>query len=338
MTIPPNAGGCPTSARDGVSPPLMSVCITAKNRSRVVVGDRELQLFPNCVRSLAESVPEGVACELVVSDWGSDDWPLEQWIHETAGSVPVRVVPIDGTFNRGRGRNVAAAAATGTMLFFTDTDALFSSAVFLRGAEVVAGDRVFFPVRWKFHGPEHDDGHWRHEGFGNCVLRRTTFAEVKGWAEYDTWGREDDDFYERVGRISEIVREEVPGFCHQWHPDTLAWKDREGRLGAALHAIAQVVPSDHAFVLVDEGRFGVTSLDGRTAVPFPERDGRYAGRPDDDISAILEVERLRGTGAGHVAFLWTTFDWFEEYALFAKYVSGRFPLVVDDDNLKLFAF
>lgn len=316
----------------------MSVCITAKNRSRAMVDGRELTLFPNCVRSLAESVPEEMSCELVVSDWGSDDWPLDEWIHDLAGSIPVQIVALHGTFNRGRGRNVAAAAAHGENLFFTDTDALFSSRVFLRGAEVVAEGNAFFPVRWKFLGPDHDQGRWRHEGIGNCVVSRRTFEQVEGWPEYDTWGGEDDLFYTRVGAVSGIVREEVPGFCHQWHPDSLTWKDQHGRLGAALRAIAELVPEDGRFVLVDEGRFGVRDVDGRVAIPFPEREGRFAGRPEDAITAIREVERLRADGASHVAFLWTTFNWLPDLDLFEQYLRGRFSLVADSDDVKVFAF
>ncbi len=34
----------------------LSICVTVKNRSRVMVDGRELKLFPNCVESIVSSV------------------------------------------------------------------------------------------------------------------------------------------------------------------------------------------------------------------------------------------------------------------------------------------
>ena len=47
-----------------------------------------------------------------------------------------------------------------------------------------------------------------------------------GLPEYNTWGKEDDDFFARLSSLAEVVREEVPGFYHQWHPNDIEWKDR----------------------------------------------------------------------------------------------------------------
>src|SRR5438128_2497527 len=104
----------------------LSICVTVKNRSRLVVDGRELRLFPNCVSSIASSVPPR-ACELVVADWGSDDWPYGEWLEQAAAPVPVQLIQMRGGFSRGRGLNCAAGAARGDALLFIDADCLISS-------------------------------------------------------------------------------------------------------------------------------------------------------------------------------------------------------------------
>ena len=63
--------------------PMLSICTTVKNRSRVHVEGRELLLFPNCVETIVRArggVADGL--ELVVTDWESDDWPLAEWLED----------------------------------------------------------------------------------------------------------------------------------------------------------------------------------------------------------------------------------------------------------------
>src|SRR5215510_8347818 len=101
---------------------MLSICTTIKNRSRVTVEGRELLLFPRCVESIRASVGRELPCELVVADWGSDDWPLDEWLPGAASPIPVRIIQLDGTFSRGRGLNAAARAARGDLYFFADSD------------------------------------------------------------------------------------------------------------------------------------------------------------------------------------------------------------------------
>lgn len=325
----------------------LSVCVTVKNRSRVGVGQRHLELFPNCVRSLVASVPDDVSCELVVADWGSDDWPLNEWLADAAGSLPVRVSQLSGHFSRGRGLNAAAAAARGDVLFFTDADIIFCPAVLREGLRHVHAGQAFFPVVYAYADPGHTSGDWLHWGLGNCMLHRSTFEGAGRWPEYTKWGGEDDDLFARVQEISEVVREEVPGFLHQWHPDDILWKDRyalrtpgeieevvEAR--KAIRELANLVPRGRGLILVDEARFGVDVIDGRVAHAFLEMNGAYGGPPADDTAAIEELERLRASGADVIAFAWMAFWWLDHYTGFRTYLTDRFELIRDDDRLKVF--
>src|SRR3954471_21299859 len=114
--VPPHP---PASCEDRPRRPALSVCVCLKNRARVAHDGRVLTLFPNCVRSLAEAasaIREVGSIELVVADFHSDDWPLSEWLAAAAGALPVRVVPVDGAFSRGRGINRAVTEAASDQL------------------------------------------------------------------------------------------------------------------------------------------------------------------------------------------------------------------------------
>ena len=324
---------------------MLSICVALKNRSRVMVDGRELQLFPNCVKSIVQSAP--AETELVVADWNSNDWPLHEWLIEAAAPLAVQVIPMEGSFSRGRGLNKAAQAARGDVFFFTDADCLLCPLVIEQGRCYVREGKVYFPVLYSFDGPDHGGGWWRHSGFGNCIIARQLYEKTNGWPEYSKWGKEDDHFFERVSAIAPVVREEVPGFYHQWHPEDILWKDQYAERNAeevqeikqartAMHELAELIPAGQSIVLVDEARFGVSQFEGRMAHPFLEDDGEYGGPPPDDATAIRELERMRTRGATFVAFAWMSFWWLDYYAEFAAYVRSRFRPVLKNERLWVF--
>jgi glycosyltransferase involved in cell wall biosynthesis len=205
---------------------VLSICITVKNRSRVEVDGKQLLLLPNCIKSIAGCVKPEDNAELVISDWHSDDWPLEEWVEEAAKPIPVKLVTVDGCFSRGKGRNVAADNARGEILLFLDADIIISREVVAWGLKHVAAGKVFFPEYYKFGDPEGRTKTWVHGSFGNVMIRRDTFLRAGKWPELKSWGAEDNMFHEAVKRLVPTERPRPPGFYHQWHPDTLGWKDR----------------------------------------------------------------------------------------------------------------
>ena len=156
---------------------MLSICTTVKNRSMVAADQRILRLFPNCVESIAATSVAGIAIELVVADWQSDDWPLAQWLEKVADPVPVSVLTLTGKFSRGRGLNAAAATASGDTLFFVDADALIGEPVLRRGIEVVEQGKAYFPILYSYTDPEHRTGYWRDAGFGHCMIGMNTLSK-----------------------------------------------------------------------------------------------------------------------------------------------------------------
>jgi hypothetical protein len=204
----------------------VSICIQIKNRSRIDVANRWLNLFPRCIDAILEATKAiRIPTEMVIADWASVDWPLSEWLPQRAKSVAVRILQMHGELNRGMGRNIAAKHAQSSILFFIDADMLVCAEVLKRGVEVVQSGGSYFPICYSFNDPEHRTGCWRTSGYGNCAVSRAHFEKVR-WPEYAQWGKEDDHFYKRMCELGPMVREKVPGFYHQWHPNDLAWKDR----------------------------------------------------------------------------------------------------------------
>lgn len=326
---------------------MLSICITVKNRSRVLVGDKELRLLPKCIQSIARSVGNSLSCELVLSDWQSDDWPLREWLSQYAGAMDVKVVAVSGEFCRGRGRNLAADSAKGDVLFFLDADSLICPAVIGDGIKCVQQGKAYFPILYSFRDPDHQSGWWREEGYGNCMVSRQLYKRVGGWPQQRYWGQEDDDFFARISSVAEVVRPRVPDFYHQWHPDDVAWKDRYvDRSGyvdpevllakKVVQDLGRVIPPGETFILIDEAQLGNDPLEERYAVPFLERNGQYWGPPADDTVAIAELERLRKGGASFVAFAWMAFWWLDYYRGLHHHLSTRFRRVLNRQYLAVY--
>jgi hypothetical protein len=93
--------------------------------------------------------------------------------------------------------------------------------------------------------------------------------------------------------------------------------------------IEPVVPPGAAFVLVGKPH-PLELSGGRTPLPFPERDGEWAGRPDAD--AIAAFARARAGGARFVVAPRWAAHWLETYPGFADYLRTRATVRVDNDR------
>ncbi|MGO9440884.1 MAG: tetratricopeptide repeat protein, partial [Terriglobales bacterium] len=200
------------------SKPALSVCVALKDRSRRTGPDgRVMEPFPQCVKSLAKALPLGEKVELVVADFSSRDWPLEQWLDSQAAGMSVKILPIEGEFLRGRARNEAAKAASADTLFFCDADMLVPPGLLSTGLDMARRGMAFFPV-CQLTTPDGALGAICATGYGNTFISRARFEKAGGWPEFKSWGGEDNLFWDRCYHDGEVSRIVVPGFLHQWHP------------------------------------------------------------------------------------------------------------------------
>jgi len=225
----------------------LSLIFNVCNRSRAEAGERILRLFPNCLYSVLQSLigfPGG--CQVVIVDWGSTDWPLEDWLPQLFRQFPdVRydLVQPDGVFNRGEGRNIGAASSIGEVLCFIDADMLVTSGQFFRdGFDVASHGRPVFPICYNFNNAQWSKGCWRggessavrgagSGSSGNVFINRSQWQALGGFKTkgdgFERWGRTDIDFRKRAFRqFGRVERRKTHGFYHQWHPTDPAWLDQ----------------------------------------------------------------------------------------------------------------
>ncbi len=115
----------------------------------------------------------------------------------------------------------------------------------------------------------------------------------------------------------------------------LYWTWRE-RLDMATREITALIPRGDSFILVDENLWGSEVAAGRHAIPYLERDGQYWGLPPDDDTAIVELERLRQSGASFIVFTWPSFWWLDYYSGFHEYLKSRYTCILKNYRLVIF--
>ncbi|MEN8695554.1 MAG: glycosyltransferase family 2 protein [Akkermansiaceae bacterium] len=218
--------------------PLLSVCVSLKNRSRIPSESGFLESFPRGVEALAELHDTTIPMELVVADFRSDDWPLEEWLREAAREMPVTVLDMGDVFSKGKGINAAVAIARSPFILLLDADVRIVASGLLAGVEQLSKGVTFFPIIQDLD-PKGKHAQWAMDSLGCCFLTKETFEKSGGVREYRSWGGEDDLFFKAVMRVSSVERFKVKGFRHQWHPDRCrhenysgsAWED----FGKDLH-------------------------------------------------------------------------------------------------------
>jgi glycosyltransferase involved in cell wall biosynthesis len=121
--------------------------------------------------------------------------------------------------------------------------------------------------------------------------------------------------------------------------DLQVWKSNSWwhRIGLTLQEITRLIPAEDALILVDEDEWGIDGvIAGRRCIPFLEREGKYWGRPADDVSAIRELERTRRAGANFAVFVWPAFWWLEYYSGLSLYLRLRSRCVLENDRSVVF--
>ena len=207
--------------------PALSICISLKNRSRVNHEKRRLELFPNCVRSLVEAaanIAAGELIELVVADFGSDDWPLVEWLPQRIGNLAYQIISVPGPFSRGKGLNIAAKYAKSEQLFLCDADILFETVALQRALAVLGQGQVWLPV-CRYLNEVGEPVFWQDLGYGLVALSREIFELAEGVPEFESWGGEDEILRDALATCAKSVRERSQGLYHQWHPDSLRFEN-----------------------------------------------------------------------------------------------------------------
>jgi glycosyltransferase involved in cell wall biosynthesis len=106
-----------------------------------------------------------------------------------------------------------------------------------------------------------------------------------------------------------------------------------------LSTLADVVPENHRFVLVDGGKFGCgrSIVPGRVGMAFSERNGRFSGLPWTDADIERELAAARAAGATYLVVLSTMNRWLERHRAVTDLWPSRFRRVHADDDVTIYA-
>lgn len=204
----------------------LSVCIPVKNYACVEIDGRMTYPLPNCIRALVTALAPGFDAQIVIADFDSDDWPLDDWVHIMARPVPVQVVCAYGAFSVGKGFNIAADYATSDRLLFLGADMLVSRALIEKGHALLDKGIIYFPLVWSYTNPEHTEGRDRPFGRGNVFMTKAMRETLGPWREFKSHGKSDCLMFHRAEKKCKVLCERGPDFFHQWHPDDMEWKNR----------------------------------------------------------------------------------------------------------------
>jgi SAM-dependent methyltransferase len=108
------------------------------------------------------------------------------------------------------------------------------------------------------------------------------------------------------------------------------------RIQLTAQDLANLIPKEDKFILVDQEQLRELMALGNQAIPFLERSGQYWGPPPDDQTAIHEFERLRRSGATFIVFSWPAFWWLDYYEAFRQHLVSNFRRVIENDRLIAF--
>lgn len=101
--------------------------------------------------------------------------------------------------------------------------------------------------------------------------------------------------------------------------------------------LASVIASDEPIVLIDQETLRKYLAVNRRVLPFVERAGQFSGLPEDDTSAIREVERMRKErGAAFLAVAADSFWVLKHYSGLAAHLRSQYPCVLENERLIVF--
>ena len=114
---------------------------------------------------------------------------------------------------------------------------------------------------------------------------------------------------------------------HAWYP----------RIRTSLRELDRLLEPGEAFVLVDETEWGLEDeFASHRAIPFPEADGEWGGRPESEGELIEQLKGARAQGIRLIAFAWPAFWWLDEYTGFAAYLDRHARPVLSSEHMRVF--
>jgi 4-amino-4-deoxy-L-arabinose transferase-like glycosyltransferase len=100
--------------------------------------------------------------------------------------------------------------------------------------------------------------------------------------------------------------------------------------------LKKITARDALIVAADTGDPTIFYYAERKGWHFLEEDGIYDGNPSDSQQAIVDLERLRHSGATHLVFTTNTFWWLDYYPEFARHLGDTAMLMEATPRFKIY--
>lgn len=109
------------------------------------------------------------------------------------------------------------------------------------------------------------------------------------------------------------------------------------RFEFAMREIADVVPAGASVVLLDEGRWAVTSdHQERSYFPLTQYAGSYAGPPAGGREAIEQLRQRQLEGADYLVVAWESLWWLECYPELDRHLHERWEQIWQSNNVRIY--
>jgi SAM-dependent methyltransferase len=195
-------------------------------------------------------------------------------------------------------------------------------------------------------GVEHLNEQWPEywvERFGergyvaiDCIRPRVWRDErVEWWYAQNALlyaDRERVDRHPRLGAAREATAFQPLSVVH---PRKYLWLiDHLHLIRELRRDLAVVVPPGARLIFVDDDQ--IRDHVWPEALPFLEHAGQYWGPPEDDATALRELDRLRCGGATFIAFAQPAFWWLSHYREFHRHLRSHFACRLENGHLVVF--
>jgi hypothetical protein len=106
----------------------------------------------------------------------------------------------------------------------------------------------------------------------------------------------------------------------------------------ARKEMEKLIASGDSAIVIDDEALGPEFLAERKLLPFLEKDGQYWGSPENDETAIEELERLKAdSSARFLVLAWPAFWWRDQYPRFFDHVDARYECLERNERFALWS-
>ena len=163
---------------------------------------------------------------------------------------------------------------------------------------------------------------------------REHVADVQGYfvdraGDLLTMNIVDADGWEKLCPFLGVPTPESPfPYVNAFRKAPYAW-DR--KVAGFLQALQELNGDMTKTILLDDARLRAYVQAGAKPIPFPERNGQYAGHPENGSHACDFLLEALAAGAQRLVLAWPAFWWLESYPEFARMLNDRFSIVMKND-------